>query len=272
MGKKRFAEEDLLVGTGWVIDHLGNADVRLVEVTPPGSGYAFGHLPGAVYLNLDEVFTGRASGVPGTIGPVDEVVAVLGRLGLEPAKKIVVYDQFGGTRAAWAFWLLEYLGFPHVSVLEGGIERWLAEGRPMTRIRPNFEPATFAPALHPERLATAEWIASRLQDREVVLLDCRTPEEYAQGHIPGARNRSWEKTLTLRAYQTFRAADELKTEFAELGATADKEIVTYCGIGERSSHTYLALRLLGYPRVRNYDGSWTDWEQKMNSAELRGTL
>jgi len=262
MSEKRFPHEHLLVGTGWLVDHLGDADLRLVEVTSPGAGYAFGHLPGAVYLDLDEVFTGRVSGVPYTVGPLEEVMAVLGRLGLAPDKKIVVYDEIGGPRAAQTFWLLEYLGFAQVSMLEGGIERWMAEGRPLSRSQPTLQPTTCLPAPREARLATAEWIAARLETDKVCLLDCRTPQEYQQGHIPGARNWPWDQALTRRAYQAFREADELRADLEQLGATEDKEIITYCGTGQRSAHVYLTLRLLGYPSVRNYNGSWTEWESR----------
>jgi thiosulfate/3-mercaptopyruvate sulfurtransferase len=260
MSKQPFPNNHLLVSTGWLADHLQDPDLRLVEVTNPGTGYIFGHIPGAVYLNPDqEIFTGRASGVPSTLGPLAEVAAALGQLGLAPDKRVVVYDESGGTRAAQTFWLLEHLDFERVHMLEGGLERWLAEGRPQTRAKPNIERATFAPRLQPSRLATVDWIASRLENEDVRLVDCRTSEEYSEGHIPGAVNRSWEKSLTLQAYQAFRAVDDLKAELSELGITDDKEIVTYCNTGRRSAHTYLLLRLLGYPRVRNYDGSWTEW-------------
>ncbi len=259
MNERRLPNDQLLIGTPWLADRLGDADMRVVDVTPPGSGYVFGHLPGAVYLNLDDVFTGRAPGLPHTMGPPEKIAATLGGLGLAPGKWIVIYDEIGGTRAAQTFWLLEYLGFDHVSVLEGGIERWMAEGRSLTRARPTIEPTTFTPTLREDRLATAEWIVSRLKSDTVSLLDCRTPEEYAEGHIPGARNRLWDRTLVRRAYQAFRAADELKADLIQLGVTGDKEIVTYCTTGVRSAHTYLTLRVLGYSRVRNYEGSWTEW-------------
>lgn len=262
MSEKRFPNEHLLVSTDWLADHLDDAELRVVEVTRPGAGYAFGHLPGAVYLNLDDVLTGRATGVRGTLGPLGEVVAVLGRLGLSPNRRVVVYDEIGGPRAAQLFWVLEYLGFDQVSVLEGGVERWLAEGRPTTRVLPKIEPATFEPAVQPDRLATAEWIASRLGAEETALLDARTPEEYSQGHIPGARNLPWDRVMTRHIYHTFRAPDELAAELTQLGAPEGKEVVTYCTTGQRSAHTYLTLRLLGYSRVRNYDGSWAEWEQR----------
>jgi thiosulfate/3-mercaptopyruvate sulfurtransferase len=151
------------------------------------------------------------------------------------------------------------LGCEQVHFLEGGIERWLAENRATTSDPPDVQGATFTPAVREERLATADWILERLENTNVSVIDTRSPEEYQDGHIPGAGNRSWDKTLTRKAYQAFRPAEELRSEFTELGATQDKEIVAYCMTGARSSHTYLTLRLLGYTRVRNYHASWTEW-------------
>jgi thiosulfate/3-mercaptopyruvate sulfurtransferase len=262
MTDKRFANDQLLVGSEWLQAHLDDAGIRVVEVTPPGAGYVLGHIRGAVFLNLNDVFNGGNNGLTHLVGPPAVVAEKLGGLGLSPAAHVIVYDEMGGARAAQALWLLEYLGFPKVSILEGGIERWMAEGRPQTRLKPTITPAAFTPALRDEHAATAEWIAQRLDDAGVRLLDCRTPDEYKEGHIPGAQNRNWEHTLALGAYRGFRPAAELRAEFDALGASADKEIVTYCGSGQRSAHTYLALRLLGYERVRNYNGSWTEWSAR----------
>ena len=259
MNDQRFPNAHLLVGTDWLADHLNDTDLRLVEVTAPGAGYKFGHIPGAAYLNLDDVLTGTVTGVRRTVGPLGDVAGVLGKLGLSADRKIVIYDEFGGTRASQTFWLLEYLGCEQVYFLEGGTERWLAEGRATTSDRPDVPKTTFTPRIQEERLATADWILARLDNADIRLLDTRAPDEHSDGHIPGAANRSWDKTLTRRAYQAFRPPNELLSEFAELGVNADKEIVTYCVTGARSSHTYLALRLLGYTRVRNYDGSWEEW-------------
>lgn len=259
MSVQGFPNDRLLVGTAWLADQLNDADLRLVEVTAPGAGYKFGHVAGAVYLNVDDLLTGKATGVERTVGPIEEVAVVLGGLGLSRDKKIVVYDEFGGTRASQLFWLLEYLGCEQVHLLEGGIERWLAENRPTTGETPDVQKATFTPAIREERLATADWIVEHLENSDVSVIDARAPEEYEDGHIPGAANRSWDKTLTRKAYQAFRSAEELRGEFAELGATEDKEVVAYCMTGARSSHIYLTLRLLGYTRVRNYDASWTEW-------------
>jgi thiosulfate/3-mercaptopyruvate sulfurtransferase len=257
-----FPNGRLLVSSEWVAEHLNDPQVRLVEVAPPGSGYILSHVPGAVYLDLANVFTGHGRPFAHGAGPADEVAGVLGGLGLEPNLHVVVYDEIGGQRAAKALWLLESLGFEQVSVLEGGLERWLAEGRRVTRLAPTIEPRKFAPAPRLERAATAEWIAARLHSGELALLDCRTGDEYGEGHIPGARLRPWDSTLTRRAYQAFRDPAALQAELEALGVTPDKEVVTYCGIGLRAAHSYLLLRLLGYPRVRNYEGSWTEWSAR----------
>lgn len=260
MDERGFVNTHLLVSTRWVAERLEDPDLRLVEVTQPGAGYAFGHLPGAVYLDLADLLTGRATGVPHTLGPTDEVAALLGRLGLSPERPVVVYDEIGGTRAAQALWILEYLGFERVALMEGGVERWMAEGRPLTRAQSDVKAVSCPLTPREERLARAEWIAARLGSGELCVLDCRTPEEYGQGHIPGARNFPWDQVMTRGAYHAFRKGEEIRAQLARVGLTGRQEVVTYCSTGERSAHTYLTLRLLGFPRVRNYDGSWTEWE------------
>ncbi|MBI1878542.1 MAG: hypothetical protein HYR94_09995 [Chloroflexi bacterium] len=140
MSQKRFPNDHLLVSTQWVVDHLDDPDLRLVEVSAPGGGYRFGHPPGAVYLNLDEVMTGGDGKTSHMVGPLEQVAATLGRLGIIPDNRIVVYDETSGTRAAKTFWLLEYLGFPRVHVLEGGVERWMAEN-PKPGSSPTSNPA-----------------------------------------------------------------------------------------------------------------------------------
>jgi thiosulfate/3-mercaptopyruvate sulfurtransferase len=259
---QRFPNEHLLVSAQWLMEHLDEAAVRLVEVSTPGAGYTLGHIRNAIYLNLGDVFKGDGSGLTHTLAPITAVAAILGRKGLAPDKHIVVTDENGGARAAQLFWLLEYLGFARISFLEGGVERWLAEGRPQTRKVPQFDAVTFTSMPRAELYADVNWVKSQLGASSVAMIDCRTDEEYHEGHIPGAKNRNWEQTLALKAFQEFRAAAELKAELAALGATENREVVTYCGSGQRSSHTYFTLRLLGYANIRNYIGSWSEWSAR----------
>src|SRR5262245_38747085 len=169
----RYPNHALLVGTDWLGDRLHDPGIRIVEVTPPGSGYVFGHIPGAVYLDLDDVFTGRATSVRRSLGPLGEVAEALGRLGLSPDRHVIVYDTGSGSEAALALWLFDYLGFDHVSLLEGGIERWMAQDRPQTSTVPATQLVAFTATRRPERLATAEWIAARLNGAGACIIDCR---------------------------------------------------------------------------------------------------
>lgn len=263
MSEQRYPNYQLLVSPDWLAEHLDDPNIRIVEVTPPGAGYTLGHIRGAVFWNLDLAFEGSQI-------DVERVAAQLSELGLSRDQLIVLYDEIGGQRAGQAFWMLEYLGFDNVVVLEGGSERWMAEGQPETRVVPTFTPTKIAPNVRTDRLATADWLAARLKDDQVIVVDARTPTEFAEGHIPGARNFNWERALKLQAYQRFRDADELSRELTELGATDGRELVTYCGSGWRSAHTYLTLRLMGYPSVRNYKGSWDEWGNRVDLPKEKG--
>src|SRR5438105_1458036 len=200
---ERFPNERLLTSTEWLAQHLDDPDLRLVEVSAPGAGYTLGHIRNAVYFDLAEAFNSGSDGLTHMLAPVPEVAQALGRKGIAPDKRIVVCDENGGPRAAQMFWLLEYLGFRRVSVLEGGVERWLAEGRPQTRKVPEFAPVQFSAQPRAELYAELDWMRAHLHTDGLTIVDCRDTEEYQQGHIPGARNRNWEQTLRLKAYQAF---------------------------------------------------------------------
>jgi len=181
-------------------------------------------------------------------------------------RTIVVYDDLTGPRAARAFWFLDYFGHPSARVLDGGFAAWTRSGRPVasTAVSPQ-KAAWTAPATHAGRLATWSDVRDRLGTSDCVMLDTRREVEYhgeqvrarRGGAIPGAVHVEWVQNLDARGH--IRPAAELRALYEPLGVTPDREVITYCQGGYRAAHTYLVLRLLGYPRVRNYLGSWKEW-------------
>ncbi|MFN7019329.1 MAG: sulfurtransferase, partial [Fimbriimonadales bacterium] len=187
---------------------------------------------------------------------------------------IVLYGDNNNWFAAYAFWVLKIYGHEDVRMMDGGRKKWLAEGRPITTEVPHYPPTTYH-AKEPDLSLRAFYpqVLESLNRPEVALVDVRSPQEFtgeliappgltetAQrgGHIPGARNIPWVQAV--REDGTFKPVEELRALYEAHGITPDKQVVAYCRIGERSSHTWFVLKyLLGYPNVRNYDGSWTEW-------------
>lgn len=254
----------LLVTPDWLADRLDANDLRLVDVRG-ADDYAEGHLPGALRLDL-AALAYEADGVPGMlIGPA-AYAAVMNQLGIDAGTSAVLYDSNWGMPAARVLWTLQRYGHDRAALLDGGWDRWLEEGRPITTRPLGPQAAHFEPRPAAATLATLDWVQGHLDDPNVVLVDTRTPAEFAAGRLPGALNWDWMNGLPAQGWNTLRPTAELVAELTALGITPDKEIVTYCRSGARASHTYLLLRHLGYPRVRNYDGSWLEW-----SARVLGT-
>jgi thiosulfate/3-mercaptopyruvate sulfurtransferase len=242
--------------------------LRLVDLRrDPERGeaaYRVGHLPGAVYLAARELDDARANAEGLPIRP-EKAAALFSALGIDQDTTVVAYDDAGSVVAARLFFVLEFFGHTRTRVLNGGLDKWRREGRSLTAEVAAVRPARFVPRARRELLATAEEVQAGLGKEEICLIDARSPEEYAGtearaargGHIPGAANVDW--VTTLNADGTFKSAEALRALFEAAGVRPDRQIVTYCQSGTRSSHDYLALRLLGYARIKNYDGSWQEW-------------
>lgn len=235
----------------------------VIDLRPP-EDFASGHIPGAVHLDLWGV-----SLIDTDPAPLKAFMWMIDHLfnlrGVTSETPVVVYDDQSGVRAARGFWFLEYFGHPRVRLLDGGFRAWRDAGLPVTQDAAAPPKSTWAGTPQPQTIATWRDVQSRLGDPGVVLLDTRTDGEYAGttvrarrgGRIPGAVHVEW--TRNLGPDGAFKPAAELRAMYQQAGVTPDKEVITYCQGGYRAAHGYLALRLLGYPRVRNYTGSWKEW-------------
>jgi thiosulfate/3-mercaptopyruvate sulfurtransferase len=234
--------------------------------------YEQGHIPGAVGLNWQKELQDQVVRAPVSKEQLEEL---LSNAGVSNDTTIVVYGDNNNWFAVWAFWILKYSGHKDVRLLDGGRVKWLADNREITTTVPAYARTVYhAQAPQTDIRAFRDQILTSLGRSGFALVDVRSPGEYSGellapanlpqegaqrgGHIPGAANIPWASAV--REDGTFKSADELHALYEGKGITADKEVIAYCRIGERSSHTWFALRyLLGYPTVRNYDGSWTEW-------------
>jgi thiosulfate/3-mercaptopyruvate sulfurtransferase len=269
---KGYAHPEALVDADWVEAHLNDPQVRLIEVDVDTNAYDQGHIPGAVGFNWKKELQDQVVRAPLSN---EHLEALLGGAGVSNDTTIVLYGDNNNWFAAWALWILKYYGHQDVRLLDGGRVKWLADKREITSEVPSYAATTY----HAEEPVTniralRDQVLSEIGQSNVALVDVRSPGEYSGellapanlpqegaqrgGHIPGAANIPWGQAV--REDGTFKSADELRALYGGKGVTPDKEVIAYCRIGERSSHTWFVLNyLLGYPQVRNYDGSWTEW-------------
>jgi thiosulfate/3-mercaptopyruvate sulfurtransferase len=249
----KYARPELLVETGWVADHLTAPDVRIVDMRP-AAAYAAGHVPGAVRLEEGPL---RNSEDRLTYLPRPEVLArMLGEAGITNNTHVVIYDDQGARLATRVWYVLNAYGHARVSVVNGGWLKWAAEKRPVAVEATRPAAVTFTPKVTPTLGCTAPELLARKPD--VVVLDARSAQEATAGRVPGSVNVEWKENVS-GPLQTFKSADELKKLYAAKGITPDKEVVTYCASGGRASQSLFALKLLGYPKVKVYYGSWSDY-------------
>ncbi|HEX2033612.1 MAG TPA: sulfurtransferase [Chloroflexota bacterium] len=267
----QYANSAALVSTEWVAEHLDDSNVRLVEVDVDTTAYEQGHLRSAVGWNWQ---TQLSDPIQRDIPSKEAWERLLGQSGIGQDTKIVFYGDNNNWFAAFAYWVARIYGHKDVALMNGGRKKWELEGRELVQTPPQVTPTTY-------QASEPDWglRAYRDQVREYIgapdkaLVDVRSPAEFSgevlappglpetaqrAGHIPGAANVPWAQAANEDG--TFKSRQELEQLYQSKGVTPDKQVVAYCRIGERSSHTWFVLKeLLGYQDVRNYDGSWTEW-------------
>jgi len=261
---KGFTNSNLLTMPDELARGLNSDHPPLVLDLRAPEDFANGHIHGAVHLDLWGV-----SLIDTDPAPLRAFMWMIDHLfnlrGVDASTPVVVYDHQSGVRAARAFWFLEYFGHPSVQMLDGGFSAWERAGLPVSTEAKAPNKSTWSGTPQPSTIATWRDVKERLGRADTVLLDARTDEEYEGttvrakrgGAIPGAVHIEWTRNLTPEG--DFKPAADLRAMYESAGVTPDKEVVTYCQGGYRAAHAYLALRLLGYPRVRNYTGSWKEW-------------
>ncbi len=274
-----YVNADLLVSTQWVANHLDESDIRIVESDEDVLLYDIGHIPGAVKIDWHEDLQD-----PTVRDFIDTsaFASLLGRFGINNETTLIFYGDKNNWWAAYAYWFFAYMGHTNMKIMDGGRKKWEVEGRPLTRDVPQYQQTSYKPQpMRRELRAYRNDVLDHIGYRNLEkindgkpLVDVRSPGEYSGellhmpdypqegalrgGHIPGAKNIPWGRAVDVDG--TFKSGDELRELYASQDVTSDKDIVTYCRIGERSAHTWFVLHeLLGYPSVKNYDGSWTEW-------------
>jgi thiosulfate/3-mercaptopyruvate sulfurtransferase len=266
-----YAKDDVLVSADWARAHLDDPSVRFVEVDVDTTAYDQSHIPGAVGWNWTSQL---ADGLRRDIATREEFSALLNKSGIGPDTTVVLYGDNNNWFAAWAYWQLHLYGHTNTRLINGGRKFWLDNNLPLSTDLPDYPETGYSlPEADFSLRAFRDDILPRIGDGDLTLVDVRSPAEFngeviappgmtetAQraGHIPGAASIPWAQQV--REDGTFKSADELTALYAAKGVEADDDVIAYCRIGERSSLSWFVLHeLLGFARVRNYDGSWTEW-------------
>ncbi len=266
----------ILMESDWLTAKGAFSKLRLIDSGRKIEDYQAGHIPGAVFVDRKVAWT-KVDGVPGMLPYVDTMVQELENSGISSDSMVVIYDNSGGLWASRLFWALEYLGHRDVHILNGGWHKWVQEKRDVQTASSVFPRGKFVPRIQHDLLTNKEWILGNMSNPEVRIIDTRSPKEYAGedvraargGHIPGAININWISNLKGDDSKTIAIEGKLVELYDPQKISKDKIIVTHCQTGVRGAHTYFVLKLLGYPKVRVYDGSWAEWGNDREAPVIR---
>lgn len=271
-----YAHPEALVGSEWLAAHLDDPHVRVIDcsfklpgITPTArADYDAGHIPGAVFFDIDDIAQPGAS-LPHMIPSPDLFAQKIGALGIGDDDRVVVYDSNGLSSAGRAWWMLRLFGHQNVALLDGGLPKWKAEGRPVVAAVPSLAPRHFTARFEPALVRDRAAVLANLATRHEQVVDARAAGRFdgataevrpglRSGHIPGSRSLPYEQ-LTDPATRQLRSAEQLTALFRDAGVALDRPIVTSCGSGVTACALAFALHLIGHPGAAVYDGSWSEW-------------
>ena len=257
---------DVLVDTEWIEARMADPSLRVLEVGGNANAFGEGHLPGAAFVSMRSL-SNPDDPIGGQIATAAQVSVALSNVGLGRDQTVVLYDRRNNLQAARAYWVLKYYQHADVRIYNGGTPKWTEDGQAMSTVMVEYEPSDYqAGPPDPEIRTTWQYVVDHTDDPTTLFCDTRGPEEYLGrdvraergGHIPGSINVEW--TAAVNVNGTFKSSEELAALYSGAGFTPDKQIITYCQSGVRGAHTWFVLsELLGYPSVRNYDGSWVEY-------------
>lgn len=251
--------------------HLGTEDLLIVDLCRPEI-YAQGHVPGAVHIDYAQIVAAQPP-IMGVLPTAAHLSEVFSSMGMWPYNYVVAYDDEGGGRASRLLWTLDVIGHSKASLLNGGLQAWLSERRPISHEPVKRPRSQYSVKISGEAMADKNYIIRHLRDPNVIILDTRSPGEYRgenkraerTGHIPGALNFDWVNAIDKARNLRLKPAVELKQTLSQIGVTPDKEVIAYCQTHHRSAHTYIVLKSLGYTRIKGYPGSWSEWGNSLDT-------
>lgn len=263
-----FVNSQYLIETKDLMAKMSQPDLVIVDVRIP-EAYELGHIKGAINISV-KLTQGTVKGVKEMMLPMADLEKLLSSKGISPDSYVVLYDENVQDFSTLFFWTLDMLGHKKMAVLNGGLSKWAKEGLPISTEETKLPPAKYAAQYDPSKLATIEDVKKAIGKKEITLVDTRSPKEHAgetpgtavarAGRIPSAVGIDWvNNSATKGGFKVYKSADELLPMYEKAGVTKEKEVIVYCRTGLRSTNAYFVLKLLGYPKIRNYDGSMIEW-------------
>jgi thiosulfate/3-mercaptopyruvate sulfurtransferase len=275
---------DVLVGTDWLAAHQEDPGLRIADCRfsfdhDASVDYGQGHIPGAVHVKLQEDLASPNGPIHFALPDPDRFAASMSRLGIDDDTLVVAYDDEGGHFASRLWFCLTFYGHTSFRLLDGGLTKWRAEGRPLSTAVPRPRPTVFtARVAEPELRSTAEDVLAAIDQPGTAILDVRREGEFRGtevraargGHVPSAVHALWQENVLWDGDRTFKDAETTAARYRALGLTPETHVITYCQGGVRAAHSALSLKLAGFENVSIYDGSWDDWGNRLDLPIERG--